>query len=294
MSKTASNSFKAKLIPEVTTLAVLFKLTRPDGTVFGFTNHIEDIIHGGVTYKASTGNFPTALSQTGNLSVDNIEALAFLSSDTITEEDIMARKFDYSTIDIYIIDYVWSIPPLGNDPGMILGGGWKLGELTIKNNTFTFEIRSKTQILQQQIIELYSPDCRADLGDVRCSAAGGGVTLPLPLLTGTVTGVTDNRTFADSSRTEANDYFNYGLLTWTGSCTNSGLTMEVKDYTLSGGGFVLVEKMGYNIEVGDTYSVYRGCNKLKATCRDVFDNVVNFRGEPFLPGMDELMKIKFT
>jgi uncharacterized phage protein (TIGR02218 family) len=291
MSKTLSGYMESRLYDETTSLAILFKLTRPDGVVFGFTDHDEDLIYSGVTYKAASGNFPTAMSQSGNLSVDNIEASAFLSSDLISEVDIIARKYDYSTVDIYLV--FWDTNSFTGGVGLvsfplILGGGWKLGEVTIKDNSFSFEIRSKTQILQQQIIELYSPDCRADLGDTRCK-----VTIATYTVTGTVTGVTDNRTFSDSSRTEADNYFNYGLLTWT-SGDNNGMTMEIKDYTLTGGGFVLVEKMGYTIQVGDTYSVYSGCDKLKATCRDKFNNVINFRGEPYLPGMDELLKIKFT
>jgi hypothetical protein len=51
----------------------------------------------------------------------------------------------------------------------------------------------------------------------------------------------------------------------------------------------------YTPEVGDTYSVYAGCNKTKATCRDKFDNVVNptsggFGGFDFIPGQDEMNK----
>ncbi|MEE9451185.1 MAG: phage BR0599 family protein [Gammaproteobacteria bacterium] len=42
--------------------------------------------------------------------------------------------------------------------------------------------------------------------------------------------------------------------------------------------------------MGDAYSVYRGCNKTLGTCRDVFGNVVNFRGEPHLPGVDQIFK----
>ena len=38
--------------------------------------------------------------------------------------------------------------------------------------------------------------------------------------------------------------------------------------------------------MGDTFIVTAGCDKRFATCRDRFDNAVNFRGFPHIPGND--------
>tara|TARA_R110000787_G_scaffold42303_8_gene104003 strand:+ start:2894 stop:6394 length:3501 start_codon:yes stop_codon:yes gene_type:complete len=38
------------------------------------------------------------------------------------------------------------------------------------------------------------------------------------------------------------------------------------------------------MQAGDTFNLEPGCNKLRATCRDKFDNIVNFGGWPFIPG----------
>ena len=40
------------------------------------------------------------------------------------------------------------------------------------------------------------------------------------------------------------------------------------------------------IAAGDTFNVTAGCDKRFATCRDRFDNAVNFRGFPHIPGND--------
>lgn len=40
--------------------------------------------------------------------------------------------------------------------------------------------------------------------------------------------------------------------------------------------------------VGDTFHIVPGCDKRLATCRDRYANVINFRGEPYLPGQDAL------
>jgi uncharacterized phage protein (TIGR02218 family) len=48
--------------------------------------------------------------------------------------------------------------------------------------------------------------------------------------------------------------------------------------------------MPYPIAVGDGYSLVPGCDKLLSTCGTKFANVSNFRGEPHLPGMDEILR----
>lgn len=112
-------------------------------------------------------------------------------------------------------------------------------------------------------------------------------TIQALTLEGTVTSVTNNRIFTDTGRTEANDFWQFGKLTWlTG--LNAQVSMEVKDST-SGGLIELAQLMFKNIQVGDTYSVEAGCDKSLANhCRDKFDNTINFRGEPYVPQKQEL------
>ena len=43
------------------------------------------------------------------------------------------------------------------------------------------------------------------------------------------------------------------------------------------------------VAVGDTYSLRPGCDKTFATCKDRYNNVKNFRGEPNVPGSDQIM-----
>jgi hypothetical protein len=47
--------------------------------------------------------------------------------------------------------------------------------------------------------------------------------------------------------------------------------------------------MPYAIQIGDTFSAVAGCQKrLAEDCGTKFSNVVNFGGEPHLPGIDAL------
>ena len=41
---------------------------------------------------------------------------------------------------------------------------------------------------------------------------------------------------------------------------------------------------------GDLVEIVQGCDKMLATCGGRFGNVLNFRGEPHLPGIDLLTR----
>ena len=262
-----------------TTLATCWKLTSTGGTVLGFTDHPTDLVVSSVTYKASTGYTPSTVQSTAGLSVDNLEVQGLLSATGITEADVRAGKWDYASIEVFLVN--WN----SLADGIIKLRKATLGEIKLGRQSFDGEIRGIFQAYSRQIVELYSPGCRADLGDSRC-----GVTIASFTVTGTLTAVTSRRVFADSARTEANNYFRGGLLTWTGGA-NAGRAMEVKAWTLGTTLFELVLPMPSAVAIGDTYSVHAGCDKTIATCRDVFNKVVNFRGEPYVPLSTKVSRI---
>ena len=48
------------------------------------------------------------------------------------------------------------------------------------------------------------------------------------------------------------------------------------------------------VTVGDTFHAVAGCDKSFPTCYNTFGNAVNFRGEPYVPGMDQLLTTSAT
>lgn len=82
--------------------------------------------------------------------------------------------------------------------------------------------------------------------------------------------------------------FDGGKLVWT-SGANTGRSMEIKAY--SPGLIVLQSAMPYPIAVGDTYTAVPGCGKrILEDCAARYNNALRFRGEPYRPGVDQLMK----
>jgi len=275
--KSPSVALKAHFQQEVTSLCTCWKATLVNGDVYGFTDHTRNIRFQSVDYLASSGYTPTAVATSGKLDVDNLDIEGLLSSDLITDGDLIAGLWDFAEIEIFQINY--------NDltmGSMQLRKGW-LGEVNARKSVFTAELRGMTQKLQQTIGRIFTPSCDATLGDTRCKK-----DLTTFTFSGTVQTVTSQRQFLDASLVNADAYFDYGLVQWlTG--TNAGLTMEVKTYTV--GNVLMQLPMAYAIEVGDTYNIIAGCNKiLLGDCKTKFNNVINFRGFDSVPGNDNLMK----
>lgn len=277
--KTISAALEAHLALETTTLATCWKVTLVNGTVHGFTSHDRDLVVSGVTYKASTGLLPSAISSGADLAVDNLDVVGALDASVITEADLNAGKWDYATVEIFQVNWA------DLTQGTIKLRNGKLGEIRFGRQQYSAELRGLTQLLQQAVGELYSATCRADLGDARCK-----ITLASFTVTGTITSVTSNRVFTDSGRGEGSAWFEGGKITFT-SGPNNGLSMEVKSFA-AGGQFTLQLEMPFTVQAGNTYSVHAGCRKrFTEDCKNKFNNVVNFRGEPHVPGNDKLLEV---
>jgi uncharacterized phage protein (TIGR02218 family) len=108
---------------------------------------------------------------------------------------------------------------------------------------------------------------------------------------GSVNTVSSRQVFISNSMTQAAGYFSGGEVVWlTGA--NAGRRMEIKEF--SNKQFTLVLPMPNNVTVGDTFNAIAGCDKTISTCIAKFNNAVNFRGEPYVPGMDKMLATAAT
>ena len=86
----------------------------------------------------------------------------------------------------------------------------------------------------------------------------------------------------------ADGWFAGGVLTWE-SGANAGRSCEVRDWVEASSRITLFLPQPFAIEVGDKFRAYPGCDKRLSTCTGRFANVLNFRGEPHLPGQDAML-----
>jgi hypothetical protein len=346
--KSVSAALAAHLAGAVTTLATCWRITRTDGAEFFFTEHDRDLAFEGNLYRASSGYSRTAIANDASLAVDNLDVEGVFDSEAITEEELRAGLFDHAEVRVFLVN--WADPSMG---ALRMRRG-RFGEAVLsEQGVFRTELRGMTQALAQRIGELYSPECRADLGDDRCkvpihppevqretayavgehvrvaTGAGSGsevyenriyacvaagttaATQPVYDTTpgaqttdgsatfeameawtrhGEVTGVLDRLTFdaAIDEPRAADGWFAGGVLTWeTGA--NAGRSCEVRDWVQASARLTLFLPQPFAIEPGDRFRVHPGCDKRLATCIDRFANVLEFRGEPYVPGQDAML-----
>lgn len=280
MARDLSLPMLLHLAQPVTRLVVCWKISTADSlTVLGFTSHTAALTFDGLDYQPSAGIAPTTSHARTGLAVDNMDIGAILDSDSISEPDILAGRWDFARVEVFLVNAA------DLTMGRIVLHTGTIGEVATGNDAFTAEIRSLSQACSQNIVAITTPTCRVRaLGDAQCQ-----VSLTSFTKTGAVDVVTSRRAFTvtgDASG-QADHYFRYGTILFTGGA-NDGLQMEVKDNI--GDAITLQAPMPYVVESGDTATLIAGCDRTRATCRDVFSNIENFQGEPDIPGTDAMQK----
>jgi hypothetical protein len=79
--------------------------------------------------------------------------------------------------------------------------------------------------------------------------------------------------------------FESGRILFT-SGDNEGYTTEIKTGSNSPAYLKLYLATPFAIQPGDTFDIWPGCDKQPSTCKTIYKNLVNFRGQKFLPGVD--------
>jgi hypothetical protein len=165
MPKTLTPAMRAHLDEETTQLAAIWRITRTDGQQFFFTDHDRDIVFGGDTYRADAGFERTAIRSDAGFAVDNLDLVGVFAEGGIVEDEVRAGLFDGAEIAISFVH--WDDP---DGHGEIRLRRGTLGETRLTpQGYFTAELRGLAQPLAQSTLQMWSPECRADLGDARCA-----------------------------------------------------------------------------------------------------------------------------
>lgn len=276
-----SDALNQHLVAGTSGVARCWALTRQDGKRFGFTDHDVDISFEDTVFKANTGLSAAAMSQTTGLSVDNSEAFGALSDLSIREDDLIAGRFDGAKIEAWHVQ--WSDPEARS---LVFRG--TLGEITRSGQAFSAELRGLTEALNQPTGAVYHKSCSCVLGDGKCrvdlSAAGFGVETGIGK-------IEEGRLFYFKGL-DAYDaqWFEKGTLTVLDGAAE-GLTGVVKNDRIENG-FRIIEiwaPFGAEPEEEARVRLTAGCDKRLDTCRLKFNNLMNFRGFPDIPGDDWLV-----
>lgn len=274
-------------------LTICGVIEKNDGSVVMCTQHDDDIeIESGDfegLYLSTAAITGSDVKSSSDMSVDNLEVSGLINDQNVftgfSAADIEAGLFDNAPFQTFLCQ--WDDP---NAWQKILRRGY-LGEITrTAEGQFQCEWRGLFQLYQQMIGRTYGERCDVKrFGDARCKLDAEALAE-----TGIVTSVISRRRFNSTvSFPSAGDldYFDLGELTWlTGN--NVGYMRQVKRGAVDGveGQFDMWEVFPHTIQVGDTYSVKPGCDRLFQTCQS-YSNQINFRGHGrWIPGIPNIIR----
>lgn len=263
------------LAAELATLALCWRIERCDGVTVGLTDHDRDLMVDGMTYRAAPGMTPSAIKRGSGFDADTMQVDGALVSDAITEADLLAARWDGARVVLFGVD--WS----GDGTDRVDLGQGTLGAVTLKDGGFGAELAGAAAALDRAVVEATSPECRAELGDARCRVAMAGRRRFARVIA-----VAQERVTLDTAEPGGNAYGG-GRLRWFGGA-NAGLESAVA--ASEGATATLRAPPPFAVEAGVLVELVEGCDKSLATCAGRFANAVNFRGEPYLPGIDLLTR----
>ena len=258
----------------VTFMCAIWKMTSALGTVAAYAAHTRNISFESVTYVAAQVE-PTRFSQTLGVTQPNTVELFGIFDSIVTEVGVQGGLWKNARLQFEYVNYLdLTMGSIGRMKG-------KAGKFTINNGTFTVELRSLSDQLNQEIGDLTSPLDRNRTPEEL------GVSMGPFTHARTVTAVTDRRQFTVGGSAQVNDYFKYGRAEWS-TGANAGLKMEVKANV--GNAIELQLPMLSTIAIGDTLNLIAGYNSTREQARDKFAAMEQFKGEPDLPGLKAVIK----
>lgn len=280
--KSLSPTLQAHLDEGTTTLAWVWRITRADGVTFGFTDHDRALTFDGTDFEPESGLTASEMRSGSDLSVDAQDAEGVLTSDRITETDILDGRWDNAAVE------VWRVNWADTSQRLLMRRG-AIGQIRRGRLAFVAEVRSLAHVLGQTVGRTFQATCDAALGDVHC-----GVDLEDLAFkgAGAVIDLLRDRAFTASglSGFEAG-WFTFGVIEWTRGA-NAGRIAEVLGHDVTDGVAILtlLEAPVRAIAEGDALIIRAGCDKRIETCGAKFANTANFRGFPHIPGQDTILR----
>ena len=280
--KSLSEELQAHLDGGTTTLSWCWRISRADGVTLGFTDHDLMLAFDGTDFEPESGFAASEVRSGSDLSVDAQDAEGVLTSDRITETDIIDGRWDAAEVEL------WRVNWADTSQRVLLRRGAG-GQIRRGRMAFVAEVRSLAHALGQTVGRTFQASCDAALGDPRCgidlenaSYKGSGVVTDL---------LRDRAFLATGLSGFAAGWLTSGTLTWT-SGTNAGRITEVLGHGLTDAiaSLTLLEAPVRGIANGDAFIARAGCDKRIATCGAKFANTLNFRGFPNIPGQDAVLR----
>lgn len=253
----------------IDTRAFTWRIERRDGVTLGFTSHDRDLALDGLRLRAAPGIQPSALRLTTGVAGDDAQIDGALTHDAISADDLATGRFDGAAVTVGTIDW-----QTGEAHSIFTG---MMGETEIVVEGFSAQLHSAKAALDFDPIPRTSPGCRARFCGPGCNLSPARYTREY--VVAELDPAANRVRFPGVTVID----FVFGELRWL---DGDAVGLRQAIIAEEDGMLVLDETIPPGVIEGTRAELRQGCDKTIATCAARFDNALNFRGEPFLPGND--------
>lgn len=174
----------------------------------------------------------------------------------------------------------WPIAPGGAVPSGIIPGKFAgvVAEVDTTDSVAVITANDYRSLLAQQMpLHFYQASCRWRLFDAGCTLVASSF-----VKTGSVNAGSSNGTIVMNGGTTpaAGLTFTLGTVVMT-SGNNATFSRTISSWD-GNDTLILFNPFPFDIEPGDTFQIYPGCNLSLGSCQ-AFGNEINFGGQPFIP-----------
>ena len=258
--------------------AECFTFITTAGVQYTWTNVDYDVVYNGFTFSSS-GPLVSGLKYKGTVGLDVDKqqiTIAARPTDTINGAPFLVAIRDgaFDGAPVYR-DRVFLTGPMG-----VVVGGVRMFQGRVSTVDSVGRTQAVLTVASDLVIldydmprNLFSPTCLHTLYDAGCGVIRGTYSV-----NGTAGAGSTSNTIVTSVAQAGHAQ---GSLVWT-SGANSNLRSTVKSVA-AGSALNLMYPLPFAPAVGDAFTVAFGCDHTQATCQSKFNNLINFRGFPYIP-----------
>lgn len=269
---------KSVVAPYATSITCV-RIVCVNGTTVRLTAYPHDLVmSNGQIYSTDYGYEPTAFSSGTDMAPPAIDLEGIVALDGVSRDALAAGVFDNARVYVFKCNFLAPVEDYEE-----VGKGF-FGKTTLIDDRYRIEGMGLADVLSQTYGKYFTAACQHTPWDSGCGISEASVTV-----TGTITHVTNAWTFRDAARSEAADWFGAGKITFTAG-DNAGLkALEIKAYAADG--TITTHDPAYYLpQVGDAYSMVKGCRRRRSDCK-ALGNIINYFGFPDIPQSGDYVRV---
>ena len=278
--KKIGDELKGHLKKTVTTIANCWLISLKDGSNIGFTDYSHNLQYDNVLYYANHTIAVSTVESNNSFSADNFEMEAVLNSEFISDNDLLSGRYNRATIEYFIVNYK------SPEQGRVMVKKGYIYEIRLHDNKFFADVRSINYELNKQTRPVYSETCRAKFKSKQCGVSGNNHIICVSIV-----GIQEKKKIVVDSVIKYPDLYNNAVIRFL---LPNNEKKENRIIGVSGNVIFLHDEVESSVNIGNKVLLFPECNKSFLVCCNIFDNALNFRGEPHVPGFDEMNKTAGT